>query len=130
MAVVSSPRADAVDPGGPRQLLPSPRVGGPARLALPRRDRSARPVSARAGLVQDAGLLEAASRRIDSGSEEQVLQLATHLGSREQADALYVLTLANDELDSVERSRLGILHQLIDAALSRPDLTGREAGNI
>src|SRR5205823_1090312 len=67
-----------------------------------------------ARLVADSGLLSAASRRPEGLDEERVLQLAVHLGSREQGQALYLLTLAANDMDPWERSRLDDLHQFLD----------------
>jgi [protein-PII] uridylyltransferase len=83
-----------------------------------------------AGLVTDAGLLAAAARRIDAFSEEKVLALAVHLGNSEQARALYLLTVASGTADDpIDQRRVAELHQLVQAALARPELTGREASN-
>jgi Kef-type K+ transport system membrane component KefB/predicted amino acid-binding ACT domain protein len=78
------------------------------------------------GVVSDAGLLVAASRRIDGLTEEPVLQLAAHLVTREQAEALYALTLSGaQELDARDRTRTSTLHDLVLAALAHPELVGR-----
>ena len=92
------------------------------RLALgPRGERSV------TGLVQDAELLIAGSRRINGLDEEPVLQLAAHLATPDQAEALYALSLSGDELDDRDRSRLSSLYELVQAALAHPELVGREA---
>jgi [protein-PII] uridylyltransferase len=83
-----------------------------------------------ARLVADSGLLNAASRRPEGLDEERVLQLAVHLGSREQCQALYLLTLAANDMDPWERSRLDDLYQFLDAVLARPELTGKDAANL
>ena len=80
------------------------------------------------GLVQDADLLVSASRRIEALTAEPVLQLAAHLASPEQTEALYALSLSGDEeLDAPDRARLSALHELIQAALAHPELVGRSA---
>lgn len=108
--------------------------GGPPAVAVARRmvqrlDLGAAAELAVAGLVGDAELLRAAARRRDSLEEEAVLQLAVHLRSSEQARALHLLTLAGDDLEPWERERLRELHELLQAALAHPELTGRDAAN-
>ncbi len=77
-------------------------------------------------LVDDAGLLLAASRRMDGLMEEPVLQLAAHVVTREQAEALYTLALSGpDELESRDRVRVEALHDLLLATLTHPELVGR-----
>jgi Kef-type K+ transport system membrane component KefB/predicted amino acid-binding ACT domain protein len=82
-----------------------------------------------ADLVADADLLPAASRRLDGLSEEPVLQLAAHLGTREQLEALHFLALAGDSIDGGDRVRLAELCELVLAALAHPELVGREASD-
>jgi len=100
-----------------------------ARRLVQRLDLGAGPEQAVAGLVTDAGLLLGASRRIDGLTEESVLQMAAHLGSPEQARALYLLTVAADDLDEDDRRRLATLEGLVQAALAHPELVGRQASN-
>jgi [protein-PII] uridylyltransferase len=57
-----------------------------------------------------------------------VLQIAVHLGSLEQADALYLLTRASS-IDERDRDRVNALHQLVQTALAHTELVGREAAN-
>lgn len=99
-----------------------------ARRVVQRLDLGAAAEQAVAALVADVALLRAAAHRPGSLAEENVLQLAAHLGSSEQARALYVLTLAED-LDQRERSRLDTLLELVEAALAHPELTSRAASN-
>jgi Kef-type K+ transport system membrane component KefB/predicted amino acid-binding ACT domain protein len=80
-----------------------------------------------AGLVNDAGLLTAASRRLDAFDEERVLQLAVHLGTSEQARALHLLTRATFDGDVWESERLDQLYDLVQEVLTHPELTGRDA---
>jgi Kef-type K+ transport system membrane component KefB/glycine cleavage system regulatory protein len=84
-----------------------------------------------AGLIADADLLVGAARRVDAFSEANVLPLAAHIGSVEQCRALTLLAfasgVADDELD---RQRVETLREMLEAALSQPGLTGREATNL
>jgi UTP:GlnB (protein PII) uridylyltransferase len=81
-------------------------------------------------LVADAGLLDAAARRVDTFDEETVLQLAIHLGSPEQARALYLLTLAEQDDQPWDFPLVTELHDLIQQALTHPELTGSDAVNM
>jgi Kef-type K+ transport system membrane component KefB len=83
-----------------------------------------------ATLVSERHLLPAASRRIDMGSEDMVLELATHLGSPAIADALYILAVAEDAMDPTERERLDELHQLVKTVLEHPDVVAISGGDI
>ena len=100
-----------------------------ARKLVQRLDLGAGAEQSVAGLVSDAGLLYGASRRLDGLTEESVLQLAAHLGSSEQARALYLLTAVADDLDDEDRRRLAALEGLVQAALAHPELVGRQASN-
>ena len=100
-----------------------------ARRVMQRLDLGASAEQAVAGLVADVGLLRRAALRPDALAEETVLQLAAHLGSLEQARRQDLLTLAADDLDSVERARLAALQDLVEAALAHPELTSRSATN-
>ena len=82
-----------------------------------------------ASLVTDVNLLAGAARRLDALSEESVLALAVHLGTSEHARALYLLTMATFAGEEWERERIEALHDLIQDALTRPELTGRAAAN-
>jgi [protein-PII] uridylyltransferase len=108
--------------------------GGPQAVAVARRmvqrlDQGAAAEQAVAGLVGDAELLPAAARRADSLDEEAVLQLAVHLRSSEQEQALMLLASTGDDLEPWERERLRELHELLQAVLAHPELTGRDAAN-
>ncbi len=81
-------------------------------------------------LVGEHRLLLAAIRRADGLAEEHVLRIATHLDKPERARALYLLSVAFGELEPWERERLDRLHDLVQRALARPDLTGLEARNL
>src|SRR5581483_5943542 len=100
-----------------------------ARRLVGRLDLGAAAEEEIALLVGNADLLRAAARRVDGFEEERVMQLAAHLDTPERARALYVLTIAREELDAWERARIDELLALIVAALARPTLTGREARN-
>ncbi len=99
-----------------------------ARRVVQRLDLGAAAEQAVAGLVADVSLLRASTHRPDSLTEENVLQLAAHLGSIEQARALHTLTLASEDLDQRERARLDTLVELVeaDARAPRADQPGRE----
>ena len=79
--------------------------------------------------MADAGLLLGAARRLDGLGEESVLQLAAHLGTPAQADALFLLTEAYVDLDTHDRTRLAALRGLFTDVLSHPELVGRVASN-
>ncbi len=80
-----------------------------------------------AALVADRELMRAAALRADGLHEESVLRIAAHLGSQEQARALYVLSVAIDELESWESSLLTELHRLVIASLEGPTFAGPNA---
>ncbi|MGI8776670.1 MAG: cation:proton antiporter [Acidimicrobiales bacterium] len=100
-----------------------------ARRVVARLDLGAAVEQAVAGLVRDVRLLPAASRRLVQ-DEEAVLQLAVHVRSADQARAMLMLAQSDDDLEVWERERLRELHERLQAALSRPELTGREAANL
>ena len=100
-----------------------------ARRIVQRLDLGAAVEQAVAGLVADVHLLPAAARRLDSLTQESVLQLAVHLRSAEQARALMLLAEAEDNLTPVERDRVRQLHDLLQVALAHPEMTGRNAAN-
>lgn len=82
-----------------------------------------------AALVADRDLLAAAAGRLDGLTEESVLELSVHLGTVERAAALYVLSVAGDELTAGRRGRLDVLYDLVQQALRHPELTSRTARN-
>ncbi len=100
-----------------------------ARRTVQRLDLGTRVEQSVAELVSDVGLMPAAARRADALSEESVLQIAVHLDSAVQADALYLLSRAIEETSRIETEQLRALHELVRAALAHPELVGREAGN-
>jgi Kef-type K+ transport system membrane component KefB len=71
-----------------------------------------------AGLIADIALLPAAARRIDQLREDNVRQMAAHIGSAEQARALYMLAQATNEFEPWELARLDELHQLIQDTIA------------
>jgi [protein-PII] uridylyltransferase len=100
-----------------------------ARRTVQRLDLGARIEQTVAALVNDADLMPAAARRGDALSEESVLQIAVHLDSLDQADALYVLAQSGGEHDRRVDQQLRSLHELVRASLAHPELVGREARN-
>ncbi len=74
-------------------------------------------------LVNDRELLRAAALRPDGLREESVLRIAAHLGSRENADALYVVTMAMNSLEDWERGLINQLDALIRVAMEGPLLS-------
>ena len=83
------------------------------------------------GLVLDDGLLHSASAQMGAFDEEQVLQLASHLDTPERARATFLLACVRDDtLETIDRERLTTLHELIQRALSDPDLTGSDAATF
>ncbi len=102
---------------------------GVARRTAQRLDLGVHTEEAVTSLVTDAVLLRAAARRLDALWEESVLQIAVHLGSVEQLDALYLLTRADDEDGRIDRERLAALYQLVRAALDPSEIGGREVAN-
>jgi [protein-PII] uridylyltransferase len=80
--------------------------------------------------VDERHLLPAASRRLDMGSEDAVLELAAHLSSVALADALYVLAVAEDAMEPTERERLDELHGLVRQVLDHPELHDVAGGDI
>ena len=101
-----------------------------ARLLVHRLDLGAAAEQEIALLVGDSELLRAAASRLDGLDEERVLQIATHLDSAERARALYLLTLAINDLESWDRDRLDQLLDLVLVVLDRPSLTGLDARNL
>src|SRR5207248_2121363 len=92
-------------------------------------DLGARVEQSVAMLVNDIDLLRAAARRHDALNEEAVLQIAVHVESVEQADALYLLSRAMGHSTVHDEDQLRGLHDLVRGALAHPELVGREAGN-
>lgn len=82
-------------------------------------------------LVTERHLLPAASRRLDMGSEDSILELAVHLSpSPALVDALYVLAVAEDAMDATERERLDELYGLVRTALDHLEITGSPGGDV
>ncbi len=101
-----------------------------ARRLVQRLDLGAAAEQEIALLVGDSGLLRAAAGRVEGLDEESVLQVALHLERPERARALYLMSLALGELDTVERARLDELLALVIASLERPGVTGLDARNL
>lgn len=101
-----------------------------ARQLVKRLDLGAAAEQEIALLVGERGLLRAAAGRPDGFTENAVLQLAAHLQRPERARALLLLSLAEGELDEWEEARLRELHDLLQVALSSPDLSHEEARRL
>jgi Kef-type K+ transport system membrane component KefB len=83
-----------------------------------------------ARVVDDARLLRASSNNPSGFDEREVLQLATHLASSQQARDAYQLALALGPLPGWQREALDQRYSLIHEALAHPELTGGEASNL
>src|SRR6266545_4084185 len=82
-------------------------------------------------LVAARDLLWSAARQQGALEEDAVVQLASHLGSRERARALYVLSeLRAEGRERWEVMRLRQLYELIQAALANPALTGTDTRSL
>ena len=82
-------------------------------------------------LVRDRDLLWSAARQPGALGEEKVLQLASHLGSPERARLSYTLSALRDQgRERWEVARLRDLHELVQAALDHPELTGPDARDL
>jgi len=101
-----------------------------ARRLVHRLDLGAAAEQQIALLVGDSELLRAAASRLDGLDEERVLQIASHLDAAERARALYVLTVAINDLEPWDRDRLDELLDLVLVVLERPSLTGLDARNL
>lgn len=101
-----------------------------ARRLVHRLDLGASAEQEIALLVGDSALLRAAAARLDGLEEERVLQIAAHLDSAERARALYVLSVAINDLEPWDRDCLDELLDLVLVVLERPSLTGLDARNL
>ncbi|HUQ40513.1 MAG TPA: cation:proton antiporter [Acidimicrobiales bacterium] len=81
-------------------------------------------------LIDERGLLRAASARPDGLTEERVLPLALHLGRPERVRAMHLLTLAQNDLPTWHRDRLEELVERIGRLLAHADVTGPEARTL
>ncbi len=81
-------------------------------------------------LVGDSTLLRGAALRADGLEQERVLQIASHLETSERARALYVLTIAINELEPSDRGRLDQLLDLLLVVVSDPSLAGADNRNL
>ncbi len=98
-----------------------------ARRTVQRLDLGARIEETVAAILGDAELLPAAVRRVDAFEPEPVLQLAMHLESIDQLEALQFFTHATFAGDRWELDRLDALCDLVRRTLDRPDLVDRGA---
>ena len=101
-----------------------------ARRVVKRLDLGAAAEQDVALLVGESGMLRAAAARPDGLGEERVLQIASHLERPERARALFLLSVALGDFEPWQRQRLDVLHDLIQAALVRPELAGRDVRNL
>jgi Na+:H+ antiporter len=82
-------------------------------------------------VVADRDLLWSAARQPGALGEEKVLQLASHLETPERARLLYTVSaLRSEGHEAWEEARLRSLHELVQAALDRPELTGPDARGL
>ncbi len=81
------------------------------------------------GLTADRHLLPAAAARLDFGAEDDVLELAAHVGTRERAEGLYVLAAAGAS-DPSQREAVRELWKLLADALAHPELVGAAASDV
>ena len=81
-------------------------------------------------IVDDARLVRASSNNPGSFDEREVLQLATHLATPQQARDAYQLALALGPLPGWQREAIDQRYALIHEVLAHPDLTGSEATNL
>ncbi len=102
---------------------PSDRTAaGSARTLLERLQLDAADAAAIGRLAAERDLLAAAAVRGDGLGPDAVTALAVHLGTPEQADELFVLTLAGTELEDWERLLVEELHRLVLDAMALPEL--------
>lgn len=103
-----------------------------AKVLLERLQLSPDDSAAIGQLVAERDLLSASAVRHDGLGIDAVTGLAAHLGSAEQADGLYLLTIAGDELEDWERMLIEQLHDLVRDALALPELAGPagQAGSV
>jgi Kef-type K+ transport system membrane component KefB/glycine cleavage system regulatory protein len=80
-------------------------------------------------LIAERHLLAAAASRPSMGNEETVLELASHISTRDRADALYFLAAAA-ATEHTAREALDELYALLSAALAHPELVGDEAADV
>jgi Kef-type K+ transport system membrane component KefB/predicted amino acid-binding ACT domain protein len=81
--------------------------------------------------VRDRDLLWSAARQPGALGEEKVLQVASHLETPERARLLYTVSALRAEgRERWEMTRLRDLHELIQAALDHPELTGPDARGL
>lgn len=81
-------------------------------------------------LVAERELLPAAASRLDMANEENVLQLAAHIGTRQMAGFLYLLAVSRNSMEHWERDFLDELFDLIVEALGQVELTGAVATDL
>ena len=101
-----------------------------ARLLLDRLALDDDTRDAVAMLVSERELLRAAALRPDGLREESVMSIAAHLDTEENAEALYVLSMAMNALEDWERARINELDVLVRATLVSTAFAGAEGSSI
>lgn len=81
-------------------------------------------------LVGEANLLTAAASRPDATVENSILELADHIESQERARALYLLTVAANGRDALEREKLQEVYGLIADSLKHSEVAGSSARGV
>ncbi len=81
-------------------------------------------------LLADHGLLRAAAARPDALDEDRIVPLAVHVATAERARALYLLTLASEDVPRWERDRLDNVLECLLAVLADRGLSGIDARTI
>lgn len=81
-------------------------------------------------VVAERQLMTAAANRMLAPTEDSIFELAVQLGSRERADALYVLAVAEGGMEVWEKERLDELYQFVQEAFGHPDLTSSDANAL
>ncbi|MEX2554234.1 MAG: cation:proton antiporter [Actinomycetota bacterium] len=80
-------------------------------------------------LTAERHILPAAATRLDLGAEEDVLEIASHIGTKERADGLYVLATASAS-DPTQREAIRELWKLVSDVLSDPELVDASASDL
>lgn len=119
--LIAAVALDAVDGTGASAVAIARRTAARLGLDVTGQERCAT-------LVRDCMLLDAAARRPDALSEPNVVGLAVHIGTSDDARALQVLThAACGDADPEDGDRIDALADAIVAALQRPELAGGAA---
>ena len=81
-------------------------------------------------IVADANLLRRRAHGPAGFDENEILQMATHLGTARHARLAFVLAVALGDLTRVVSDALAAQYMQVQEALRHPDLTGGEADNL